>query len=240
MKIWYLGHSGFAVRLSQYVLVFDDAQAISDFPSFSTQGSGTQPADLKKIVFVSHRHADHFSSKIFQWDGQEKQLSYVLSDDIPPTEGIGGVKRIGAGQTTTVDGVRIKTLQSTDEGVAYLVNADGAVLYHAGDLNWWHWEGESASYNEDMARRYQRQIDTLKGTGIDVAFVPADPRLGKSALWSMDYLMRTAEVSLCIPMHFWKDCSIFQRIADDPLTEPYRDRVAVMKEPLECFSVTRP
>lgn len=31
---------------------------------------------------------------------------------------------------------------STDEGVAFLVTAEGRTVFHAGDLNWWHWEGE--------------------------------------------------------------------------------------------------
>ena len=43
--------------------------------------------------------------------------------------------------------VRIRTLKSTDEGVAFLVEAEGKSIYHAGDLNWWYWEGEPLSWN---------------------------------------------------------------------------------------------
>ena len=39
-------------------------------------------------------------------------------------------------------GAEIRTLRSTDEGVAFVVHYAGKTIYHAGDLNWWHWEGE--------------------------------------------------------------------------------------------------
>ena len=44
------------------------------------------------------------------------------------------------------------------------------VIYHAGDLNWWHWEEETESYNEQMRQDYQREIDKLKDIVIDIAF----------------------------------------------------------------------
>mgnify|MGYP000382206809 FL=1 len=50
--------------------------------------------------------------------------------------------------------VRIQTLKSTDAGVAFLVECEGRTIYHAGDLNWWHWEGEPDAYNEHMKMAY--------------------------------------------------------------------------------------
>ncbi len=37
-------------------------------------------------------------------------------------------------------GAEIRTLRSTDEGVAFVVHYAGKTIYHAGDLNWWHWK----------------------------------------------------------------------------------------------------
>ena len=48
----------------------------------------------------------------------------------------------------------IASLKSTDEGVAFVVWAEGHSIYHAGDLNWWHWEGEPFPFNENMVTRY--------------------------------------------------------------------------------------
>ena len=43
----------------------------------------------------------------------------------------------------TVDNMKIKTLESSDIGVAFLIEIEGKVIYHAGDLNWWHWDGDT-------------------------------------------------------------------------------------------------
>ena len=55
-------------------------------------------------------------------------------------------------------------------------------VYHAGDLNWWHWEGESEEWNRKMAEDYRAEIDTLAGERIDLAFLPVDGRLGAAAV----------------------------------------------------------
>ena len=93
-------------------------------------------------------------------------------------------------QNLSVDELRIQTLRSTDEGVAFLVRVKGITLYHAGDLNWWHWEEEGPEYNEKMKRDYQAEIGTIEGEHIDLAFVPLDPRLEEAYGWGIDYFMR--------------------------------------------------
>lgn len=69
---------------------------------------------------------------------------------------------------------RITTFASTDIGVAYLLETDGLRIYHAGDLNWWHWEGED-EFNRDQERRYQHQMQLLAqeldGEPLDLACV---------------------------------------------------------------------
>ena len=45
-------------------------------------------------------------------------------------------------QSIIVDNLKIKTLKSTDLGVAFIVKSENKLFYHAGDLNYWHWEGE--------------------------------------------------------------------------------------------------
>ena len=42
-------------------------------------------------------------------------------------------------------GLVIRALPSTDEGVAFDIDYQGRRIYHAGDLNWWAWSGESAT-----------------------------------------------------------------------------------------------
>ena len=56
----------------------------------------------------------------------------------------------------------VRTLKSSDDGVSFLVDAEGLSIYHAGDLNWWHWEGEnSIKENKEAELIYKKEIDKL-------------------------------------------------------------------------------
>ena len=67
-------------------------------------------------------------------------------------------------QKLTVDDLEIETLASNDQGVAFVVKVAGKrTVFHAGDLNWWHWNGESEEFNNDIADSYRQEIDLLKG-----------------------------------------------------------------------------
>ena len=223
VKIWYLFHSGFAVKTEKHFLVFDYWR---DKPKGGGLDSGViDPAALRDedvVVFVSHKHGDHYNRCIFKWRDCVPKLRIILSDDV---RGIKDTQMIGPGATHTMPDMTVRTLASNDAGVAFVVDVDGLRIYHAGDLNWWHWEGEPDEYNAGMADSYKKEIDLLKGTPLDIAFVPVDPRLGEQYAWGMDYLMRTAEVRYAVPMHFGKDPSVVERLLRDKVTEAYRERI---------------
>ena len=135
------------------------------------------------------------------------------------------------------DGIKVQTLHSTDEGVAFIVYMEDKVIYHAGDLNWWHWEEETESYNEQMRQDYQREIDKLKDIVIDIAFVPLDPRQENQYAWGMDYFMKHTHTKYVFPMHMWGDYEIYDRLMENPEAEPYKERVIEVKEPGQVFEV---
>lgn len=225
--IWYLGHSGFAVRTAGHFLVFDYYQ---DEPAGARRGLDTgviEPAELQEddvLVFASHRHPDHFNPLIFSWRAVLPRVRYLVSSDIRAARGKADVL-LKPDQKETLDGVTVRTLGSTDEGVAFLVKTDGLCVYHAGDLNWWHWEGEPEADNERMARRYKQEIDKLKGERIDIAFVPTDPRLEKQYLWGLSYFMETVGAACVFPMHLWEDYAACARLRRDPASAAWRARV---------------
>jgi len=222
-KIWYLYHSGFAVQTAGHFLIFDYWR---ERPKGGGLGSGViDPGALREldvVVFVSHKHGDHFNRKILQWSEDIPKLRIILSDDIRPAP---GAMMTGPGKTITQPDLTIQTLASNDEGVAFIVDVDGLRIYHAGDLNWWHWEGEPDDYNKGMETSYKSQIDQLVGKPIDIAFIPVDPRLEKQYAWGINYLMETADVRCAVPMHFAADTSVIKRLLDDPISQGYRDRI---------------
>ena len=51
-----------------------------------------------------------------------------------------------------IDDMEIRTLRSTDAGVAFLIHAEDKYIYHAGDLNLWKWDGAGELVNGKETR----------------------------------------------------------------------------------------
>lgn len=203
VKMTYISHSCFAVELENSVLVFDYYKG--ELPAWDSQKT--------VYVFASHRHYDHFCKEIFGWRARYPKIVYVLSDDISDGNDYGEeaegceVTKISPNETKTVGDCTIETFRSTDEGVAFLVSCEGKLFYHAGDLNWWHWDEESESYNETMREKYQSEIGKLKealaGRMIDVAFLVLDPRQEEAYALGIEYFLSKIRAELAVPMHLW-------------------------------------
>jgi len=84
----------------------------------------------------------------------------------------------------------------------FFVKTQYGNIFHSGDLNWWHWEGESEDYNLGMEQKFKNEINKLSKEKIDVAFIPVDKRLESAMYYSIDYLMNNADVDMVCPIHF--------------------------------------
>lgn len=206
MNCTFLGHSAFLVESESLLLLFDH-----------TAGPFALPALNKRLlVFASHGHGDHYHRSIFSFASHPGGASFMLSRDIPASDVPEDVEVIWmeAHETREIAGVVVKTLRSTDEGVAFLLETEGTLLYHAGDLNNWYWEGESDAYNREMAQAYRRELALLP-SHLDIAFVPVDPHLGKAYSLGARELLATVSVKMLVPMHFWGDYSICERLQSE-------------------------
>jgi len=210
MKVIFIYHSSFAVELEESVLVFD----------YYGKGKLPEIAEKKKVYFFnSHKHPDHFSHEILKLRERYQNAEYILSSDIwiRPEERQSWIYQIKPNKEISIgEKIQIRTLKSTDVGVAFCVKAEGKNIYHAGDLNWWHWEGEDKSWNHNMAAMYCRVIDSIEGQAFDIAFIPLDPRLGKAYFWGMKYFLEHVKVHMVFPMHVWEDYTICQRVKKQP------------------------
>lgn len=236
MKITYVHHSAFLVDLTSAALLFDYTQG--PLPELD--------ANKPLFIFASHRHGDHFSDKIFDLGAGLGEIHYVLSDDISKKkikeERSSCITFVKPGATLTLPygtagnlALEITTFTSTDEGVAFLVKGDGAVIYHAGDLNNWRWEGEPEDWNRNMAKKYSLEVDKLTGVKIDVALLPLDPRQEESFYLGFDEFMRKAQVLHAFPMHCWGDYSVIGRLKSMEVSGPYRDRIVMIERDGESF-----
>lgn len=231
MKITYIHHSSFLVELDTVVFLFDYFEG--EIPAFDEE----KPL----IVFASHRHGDHFSKVIFELAERYPRVQYVLSDDIwrrqVPEELLGRTRFIGPGEEKHVENCRVRAFKSTDEGVAFLIDAEGKTIYHAGDLNNWVWAGEPEADNRRMSERYHEELKKMAGTHIDVAFMLIDPRQEKDFYLGMDDFMRMVGADVVFPMHFWGDFGVTGRFKALDCAAGYRDKIREIHRKGETFTL---
>lgn len=229
MKVTYIQHSGFMVELEECVLVFDYYRG--ELPPVQK--------DKKLYVFASHSHYDHFQEAVFDWEKEYPQIQYILSDDIQ-AEKAANRTFMAPEEELELGNIRIKTLRSTDEGAAFFVSvrdgAEGQVrnIFHAGDLNWWHWEEKGPAYNQEMEKNFKQALMPVEGAHIDAAFLPADPRLGGAYYWGLDWFMRHTDTKRVYPMHLWRRYWVIDRLMEQPETAGYRDRIVRLGKEDEC------
>lgn len=153
--IWYLDHSAIAVETNNHLLLFDLFGKTLQPPKEMGLAQGfVNPDELRDkdvVIFVSHEHPDHFDPAIFSLRDRLKRVRFVLPEEFD--EIYQGDLFAAPNQTYRLPDMTVTTFESTDIGLAYLVEVDDKRIYHAGDLNWWHWEGEEEEFNLDQAKR---------------------------------------------------------------------------------------
>ena len=195
MRVTYIGHSGFSVELESHILLFDYYEGT--MPEFD-------PAK-KLLVFASHSHPDHFNREILKLADVYQNVEYIFPKDIriAKKEQRESEHFMRKRDEITVGDTKVKSLRSTDEGVAFLVRCEDRIIYHAGDLNWWHWEGEDPVWNRNMEADFRRYAEPLRGRKIDLAMLPLDPRLGEDGFRGPRYFLELADIRRFLPMHQW-------------------------------------
>lgn len=230
MKITYIGHSGFTVETEKSIYIFDYFKG--ELPDI--------PADKPVIVFASHSHPDHYNPQVFdrlKEKGVElSRMQAVFSKDIRENkypEGVPVTKVRAHMSYLLEDGTFVETLLSTDQGVAFLLTTQEGVIYHAGDLNDWYWEGEPEQDNRNMTGRYRAEIDRIKGREVDIAFVPLDPRLENAYARGMLYFLKKVQAKHVFPMHYWERPEVM-----DTFLSEYPEYDALIENP-ENYGVNR-
>jgi len=232
MRIVFLDHSGFLVELEKVSLLFDWWKG--DLPPL--------PRGMPLYIFASHRHPDHLDPKIFSLDGGGREVCFILGGGIRPKDlahwGISPetaerCRFLKGGQALSLPIAEIETLPSTDEGVAFLVTAEGQTLFHAGDLNWWHWEGEDKAWNHNMAANFKRYSEPLRGRTVGLAMLPLDPRLGEAGFWGPKYFLELADIRKFLPMHQWGDFGFTRKFLE--AYPQFADRTVPVERPGQVF-----
>ncbi len=223
VKITYILHSCYVVEFETFNFVFD-----------YYDGEIQELLGKKKTYFfASHVHSDHYSPKVFQQGRASRGDCYILSKEIgesekKPSELVDSILYVDENHEYQIGDVKINTFHSTDVGVAFLIEYDGKKIFHAGDLNWWHWNGEPDEFNKGMKRDFKAEVAKIKQTlkekdrsneSIDIGFLLLDTRMENASDWGMMYYMNELSFQHVFPMHFFSDTFEICKVFEDNHTE---------------------
>lgn len=253
MTVTFLAHSGFLIEWDKFYTLFDFYKG--ELPALSPE----KPL----LIFASHNHEDHFDPRIFtEVFTLHPNVHYYLSRDIRLTERRRSALKITDEMYSSVTVLRpdevlvteaagermtIRTVKSTDVGCAFLLSCEGKLVFHAGDLNWWHWTSEGKAYCNNMAACFKRSIEKLRfaveseasdngcAPALAVAMFPLDPRLEDGFGMGLTHLLKTVTVKTAFPMHMWGDFSWIDRYcAEQP---QYAERIVHIQRDGEQFAL---
>lgn len=212
LTITYYHHSGFSCALGQTLLVFDYWTGENDeLPEEKRITPDIIRQYQQVYVFISHEHPDHYDPTVYAWQ-EEGNVRYIISHDMP--EDAAGDRMRPGDINVLPGGVIVRAFDSTDLGVSFLAEVDGVCLFHAGDLNFWHWRDESTIREIAEAEDdYNRALAPIMQEKIDVAFFPVDPRQGQMYDAGANTFIMSVKPRLMIPMHFFGRRSIAAEFA---------------------------
>lgn len=213
LKLTYYHNSGFSVQVGGTLLIFDYWEGEGRIlpPAYRLTCSYLQAFE-KIFVFVSHGHADHFDPIIYDWYKAGLPVQYIVAGDMPV--GTRGSRLNPLQEKQLTKDISVKAFDSTDLGVSFLVSIYGINVFHAGDLNLWHWRSESTIKEiEEAENAYYAAVAPLREERIDVAMFPLDPRQGSMYDAGADHFIMTEKPRVFIPMHWQERTEVAEEYA---------------------------
>ena len=215
--VWYLSHSGYAVKTKSALLVFDywdkgrDGKDEGAPQPPSLANGRINPEEIRGLdvyVFVTHAHLDHYDQAIFEWGKKIKSISYIFgwqAKENPDYHYLAGPR-----SELNIGGMRISTINETHDGksgVCYLVKVDGLCLYFSGDYGW----AMLDSYKNDF------EYLSTKTESIDIAFLSPCYYQKDSDLVKLEipsYFIQKFSPKFVFPQHYGGREELMAKLAD--------------------------
>lgn len=217
MKYCHMHHSTVTLETNTHFFVFDWYDGDISFP-----------ANKKCAVIATHGHGDHYHPMIF--DQAPQDCDILLSDDIETEK---EHTALSPDQVYELDGYKITTFGSTDRGISLLLETHAGTFFFAGDLNAWIWPEDDAATQAKERDDFLREVEKISAYRIDLACVPADPRLGENYAEGVRLFDEHVNPRRIAPIHFQKDFDTARRLqADLP-----HALIVQLKGPGDCVQV---
>ncbi len=223
MKLTYIYHSGFAIEGDGFTIIIDYYKDTSDNPNEGLVHKELLKKAGKLYVLSTHSHYDHFNKEILKWQKERNDIIYILSKDIYDNQKAGDDAGLYMNKLETYrdSTLSVQAFGSTDLGVSFLIRVQDKTIFHAGDLNNWHWNEESTPEEVKEAEEfYMNELNLLADNvnHLNLAMFPIDKRLGKDYMKGAEQFVKRIKTDIFAPMHFsengYESAAAFAPIAE--------------------------
>ncbi len=152
-----------------------------------------------------HTYFSNFKLPLFK--GDSNNITYIFANELLESKQIirTGVHYLAKYAKFEDYNICAQLFGSTDLGGSFLVSVDDKLIFHAGDLNNWHWK-EEVSKEEALIfeNNYLCELELLAEnvTHLYLAMFPIDPRLGKEYMRGAEQFVNKISTEYFLPMHF--------------------------------------
>ncbi|MDR0538204.1 MAG: MBL fold metallo-hydrolase [Tannerellaceae bacterium] len=240
MKLTYIYHSCYTIETDKFSVIFDYYKDSGNTPYKGYIHEELLRKKSPLYVLASHHHPDHFNKHILDWKKEKKEIIYILSSDILTEKKANSEAGVFLKKNDIWkdENITIKAFGSTDAGISFLIRMDEKTIFHAGDLNNWHWKDESTAEEAEIAEKsFLLEVnDIAKFTNdITITMFPIDPRLGNDYMLGAEQLISKIKVGTIAPMHFGEAYDKANNFAS--IAEKNNCKFLSLSHKGECFTI---
>ena len=245
MKLTYVYHSCCAIEFKKFTILIDFYKdAVKDGEEAGWVEKNLLQNDKPLYVLCTHSHADHFNKEVLKWDGEKENITYIFSKEVVDT--LSDNPLLKDEKITYLDkyeeykdkNIKVQAFGSTDEGGSFYIEHKKKRIFHAGDLNNWHWN-EEVPIAEALAfeNRYICELELLyeQVKEVDVAMFPLDPRLGKEFMRGGEQFVNKIKTNYFLPLHFGENYELIQQF--EPIASKTKTKVLLPDHTGQSFKL---
>lgn len=206
------------IRHSSFLYIGECSMCLFDFWGFPSKDQAANLADLLAVmekyrdkrlyIFCTHSHSDHYSPIVHTLFGNHPGGTvYIFHEELRESTPIEYQDQVIFLDTYAVfqdDILKVKAYGSTDLGGSFYIEEAGFTLFHAGDLNNWHWNEEaSEEYVAQYESEWHKELSVIADDRMraDLVMFPTDLRLGRDYLKGLEEFLEVVPTKFLAPMH---------------------------------------
>ncbi len=219
--VTYFYQSAFTVSLKKTLMVFSYRQTgLSQLAPEQRLSEKDFQGFNNILVFVPNNSLTHHDREVIYGWKSSFPITYILSEDAgKQAPDLPSIRVCKEGDSFSVAQAKVSAFGSTDAGVSFLAEAEDVCVFHAGDLNLWHWREENTLREITRAEEsFYDKVAALPKDKVDICFFPLDPNQGGLYDAGANHIIMAIRPRVFFPMHFGERAEIANEYARRALT----------------------